>query len=336
LATKVKLGYFAAHEQRSPVELLENSCLAEKSGFQTVWSSDHFHPWFHTGAHGGFAWCWIAALAERTRRIAIGTGVTAPILRYHPAVIAQAFATLADLYPGRIFLGLGSGEAMNETPLGLGWPAYSERIQRFEEAVKIILALWKGDWVNYKGAYFELRDARLYTKPNGKVPLYIAACGSRAALLAGRYADGLLTLPMPMQQYQEIIFPALAKGAQLSNRDENSIEKVLEMEVSYDENYDRALRSCGSWAGTMLRNCVDISDPRVMEENGRAFPIEKLAEHWFIFTEPEMLIKKIDEYARLGFHQIQFLSSSPEEKKFIQIMGEKVIPYFQEASSADS
>jgi coenzyme F420-dependent glucose-6-phosphate dehydrogenase len=175
------IGYWAAHEQYSMHELLKFVVEAEKVRFTTAMTSDHFHPWWHDNAYGNFTWIWIAAAAEHTKRIRFVTGVTAPVYRYHPAIIAQAFASLDVLYPGRIGLGLGSGEAMNEVPLGFDWPRAKARLTRTREAIQIIRELWEGrnddGFVNFNGEYFLLRNAKLYTAPAKRIPIYMAAAG---------------------------------------------------------------------------------------------------------------------------------------------------------------
>jgi len=326
----LELGYFAAHEQRDPSTLLEYSILAEKIGFDMVWSSDHFHPWSHTGASSGFAWSWMATVAALTSKIKIGTGVTAPILRYHPAIIAQFISSMDYMFPGRIFLGLGTGEAMNEVPLGFEWPPIHERLKRLEEAVQIIRMLWTGEWINFKGQYFKLNQARLYTTPKTYVPIYIAACGPKTARIAGKYGDGLLTLPIKKEVYIDKLFPAMRKGAMEVGRTAENIKTVIELEVSYDEDYDKAMSSCRYWAGTKIPNCLDIADPRELETLGQKISDEKLRESWYVFTEPDELIRLIENYLQIGFKSIVFLSSSPDEKKFLEVCKNKIIPYFRE------
>jgi coenzyme F420-dependent glucose-6-phosphate dehydrogenase len=326
----LELGYFAAHEQRDPNTLLEYAILAEKIGFNSVWSSDHFHPWSHTGASSGFAWSWMAAVAALTRKIIIGTGVTAPILRYHPAIVAQFISTMDYMFPGRIFLGLGTGEAMNEEPLGYRWPNYHERLKRLEEAVQIIRMLWTGEWTDFNGEYYKLKQARLYTSPKTNVPIYIAACGPNTAKIAGKYADGLLTLPMRKEIYINKIFPAMKEGASEAGRDAESLKLIIELEVSYDDDYDKAMSSCRYWAGTKLPNCISIPDPRELETLGQTVSNEKLRESWFVFTESEELIKLVEDYLKIGFNSFVFISSSPDEKKFLNIFEKKILPYLNE------
>jgi coenzyme F420-dependent glucose-6-phosphate dehydrogenase len=212
---KLALGYYSDLNQRTPRQALEYAVMAEKEGFDSVCTCDHFHPWVHTGASGGFAWVWLGSLGERTNRVMMGTGLTAPTIRYNPAIVAQAFATLSDLYPSRVFIALGTGEAMNELPLGFDWPSHRERAQRLEEAIKIMRLLWTKEFVDFKGHYYRLSKANLYTKPPTSIPIYVAANGPKVAELAGRLGDGFLTLPFPDSHYKDVLFPAVDRGANL-------------------------------------------------------------------------------------------------------------------------
>jgi len=166
---KLRIGYDCCMELYHPNVFLELAPLAEKAGFDTIWASDHFHPWQDTNASSCFTWAWIAAAAERTKKAPIGTAVTCPMFRYHPAIVAQAFATLRAMYPERIFIGLGTGEALNEVPLGYTWPSVKERIERFEESIQIMRKLWTEEWVDFKGKYYRLKQAKLYVKPTTPV-----------------------------------------------------------------------------------------------------------------------------------------------------------------------
>jgi coenzyme F420-dependent glucose-6-phosphate dehydrogenase len=326
------VGYFAAHEQYSPSTLLEHVKLAEQYGFDDVWSSDHFHPWAHTNANGGQAWAWIGAALASTKKIKIGTGVTPPGYRYHPGLIAQAWATFDEMFPGRTFLTLATGEAMNESPLGFPWPPIKVRQERLEEAVKIIKMLWEKDFVTYKGKYFSLSTANLYTKPKTKIKVYIAANGPKTAYLAGKYADGLLTLPAPFDYYKTKLFPSFEKGAKDAGKDPSTLEKIIEIIVSYDEDFDRAVEGARFWAGALVPFFFNygVYDPRVIESVGRMIAKEYIAQAWMIVTNPEEAIKKTKEYLDAGFTHVQYLSSSPDEEKFIKVWGQKVIPALKE------
>jgi coenzyme F420-dependent glucose-6-phosphate dehydrogenase len=320
-----------AHEQYQPTKLLEFAVAAEKEGFDSVWSSDHFHPWFHTNAAGGFAWVWMAAAAERTKRVKYGTGVTCPLFRYNPAIVAQAFATLGYMYPGRIFLGIGTGEAMNEVPVGYEWPGFKDRTQRLEEAIRVMKLLWTQDWVTFKGRYYHLKRANLYTKPETPIPLYVAASGAKVARLAGKYGEGFLTLPFPESHYRDVLFPALQDGAKEAGRDPSRIDKAIEVYVSYGENYAEALASVRCWAGTLLPFVFKypIADPREIESYGRLIGDKQLTEAWLIGTTSEDHIKWVEKYIKLGFRNLHITSSSPDDLKTIEMYGKEVLPYLR-------
>src|ERR671921_573367 len=173
----VKISIQAAHEQVNPTDLLNDVILMDKNGIARCWSSDHYMPWWHTGAAGGAAWPWLGAALAKTDRIVVDTGVTAPILRYNPAVVAQVFATLGYMFPGKVFLGLGRGESLNEVPTGTSWPSNQERFERLEEAIKFIKLLRMEDWVTFKGKYYRVKDSNLYTKPLQPIPIFVAGIG---------------------------------------------------------------------------------------------------------------------------------------------------------------
>ena len=332
----VKIGYCCAHERFQPLPLLDHGVEAEKAGFDTVWTSDHFHPWWHTGGAGGFCWVWMSALAERTKTVDIGTAVTCPIIRYHPAIVAQAFATLRNMYPNRIFIGLGTGEAMNETLFGNPWPPFKERAARLEEAINIMKLLWSGNFVNFNGKYYKLQKANLYTKPSNPVPIYVAAFGPTVAEIAGRLADGFLTTASTTAaavegHYKDVILPALEKGAKSAGRDPSKITKAFELHLSYDEDYDRALKSARFWAGSLLPAVIKypVADPREIEEYGKMVGDEQLAEAFAVGTNPEDYVRQLEKYIKMGFENVYIMSGSPDELKTIRMYGKHVIPYIK-------
>jgi coenzyme F420-dependent glucose-6-phosphate dehydrogenase len=328
-----RFGLKAAHEQFDPVTLLEHAKLAEKIGFDSIWASDHFHPWSHTGAQSAFAWTWLASVAESTKTLSVGTGVTAPILRYHPAIVAQAFATLGNMYPGRINLGLGTGEALNEAPLGFNWPSVKERLSMLEEAIKVIRALWKGDFVSFRGKYYSLVEAKMYTKTKAKIPIYIAAFGPKAAGLAGRAGDGLYTfMSKPPSYYKEVIFPALRNEARKANKDPEQLSSAAEMIFSYDQDLGKALQSARFWAGSLNPAFFrePVSDPREIERQGREISDEQVRQTYVITNQPEDIIKKARGCFEAGFDEIVFMSSSPNQIRAIEILGQQVLPHLSE------
>jgi len=330
----VQFGYHPLLERFQPGHLLNMAVLAESSGFDSVWASDHFHPWVPSEGCA-FAWSWLASAAERTKRISVGTSVTAPTLRYNPSIVAQAFATLGTLYPGRIFLGLGTGEAMNEVPPGASWPPLRERIARLEEAIKVIRMLWEGSYVDFKGRYYSLNKANLFTKPSKPVPIYVAASGPRVAELAGEYADGFITLGFLEPIYQSVLFPALKKGAEKVGRSASKIVKVAEIHVSYDEDYEKAVDSCRFLAAALLPDMFKHggSDPREIQENASLVGREALVEKFIISNEPDEHIKRLTPFVKHGFDVLDFVSLGPDDGSFIKIFGKKVLPYLRDMRS---
>ncbi len=189
----LRLGYKASAEQFGPRELLEYGVLAEELGFDSVMVSDHFQPWRHHGGHAPYSLAWLAALGERTEKITIGTSVATPTFRYHPAIVAQAMATIAVLNPGRTILGVGTGESLNEVPAtGMEWPKFKERFGRLREAIELMRRLWTEERVTFEGEYYKTANATIYDRPDEPVPIYIAAAGPTASRLAGRVGDGFI------------------------------------------------------------------------------------------------------------------------------------------------
>ena len=326
----MKVGYYASTEVFSPRQIVEYSVLAERVGFDDVWVSDHFHPFVHTGSSCGFPWVILSAIGERTRKVRFGTGVTAPILRYNPAIVAQAFATLGAMYPDRVFLGLGTGEAVNEIPVGCDWPSFRKRVEMLEESIRIIKLLWAGEFVNFKGKYYRLRKANLYTKPERPVPLYLASWGPMVAELSGKYADGHITLPSDAEHYRNVLLPAIERGAKAAGRDPKLIEMIFEIGVSYDEDYDKALEAVKirGYAALPALFRYPICDPREIEDYVTRLSTEAITKSgWQIATTAEDLIKGIEKYVKFGIGEAHFESVSPDENKFLKLFGEKVIPY---------
>jgi coenzyme F420-dependent glucose-6-phosphate dehydrogenase len=329
---RVEIGYQASLEQFQPDVALAHAVLAEKSGFDSIWASDHFLPWYHTDASCGFAWTYLGAVGQATKKIKFGTGVTCPIFRYHPGLVAQAFATMNYMFGNRVFLALGTGEALNEAPLGHEWPSFRTRAERIEEAAVIIRKLFSGETINFKGRHYRLRKAKLYTPPRSKIPIFIAASGPTVAQVAGRLADGFLTLPAAEEYYRDVLFPALKKGARAAKRNFEDIEKAVEMWMSYDEDYDNAMASVRPWAGSLLPVFfkLGVYDPKEIEYHGTLVGDRQLADSWVIATSSEPMIKAVEKFVKLGFTNLHITSSSPDQKKFIQFFGKKALPYLKE------
>jgi coenzyme F420-dependent glucose-6-phosphate dehydrogenase len=327
----VKFGIHAAHEQLNPTDLLDDVIKMEENKIERCWTSDHYMPWWHSGAAGGAAWPWLGAALARTEKIVMGTGVTAPILRYHPAIVAQVFATLGYMFPNRVFLGVGKGEALNEVTSGNHWPSSRERFQRLKEAIHLIKKLWTEKWVTFKGQYYSVKDSNLYTKPERPIPLYVAALGEQSAKLAGEEANGFVTNELDVEKIKNKLFPAIKEGTKKSSKDYQSFERILFIPASYDEDKDKALRSISFWRGAMIKAFyeVDIHDPRKIEENGQVIGNDTLEKMTLVVSSAEEAIKKLQKYVELGFTEIVMTNSSPDRYKFVKLVAEQIIPAFE-------
>ena len=347
-----EIGYWASQEQYSMQQLIDFVKEAEKGGFEATLTSDHFHPWSHTNGRGNFTWAWISAVAERTRKMKFLTGVTAGVYRYNPGIIAQAFASLDVLYPGRIGLGVGSGEAMNEVPLGFDWPSAEIRVERTIEAIQIINNLWNrnrtsnndseennsyevsiddDDFVTFKGKYFKIKNAKLYTPPATNIPLYMAGSGPQAIKAAAKYTDGLITTSKPEQAGE--VFDIFDSAAQEVNKDPDSLQKIAKPKVSYSEDYDKAFKACEFWRTTQIDDAfnTNISDPRILEQKAQQeVSDDEQKKSTIIVTSIEDLITPIEKYFHAGFTQIYINSTSPDEVEFIRLFTKKVLPYFRD------
>jgi len=327
---RLEIGFRAVTEEYPPEELLKQVRAAEDAGFDFVTASDHFHPWFHTGAQSSQAWILLAAAASVTRRVKLGTGVTSPFSRYHPGIVAQSFATLHRISGGRAFLGVGTGEAMNEIPLGLNWPPYRERVEILREAVQVIRMLWKGDFVSFNGRFFRLLNAKLYTRPDPPPRIHVAASGPKMARVAGEIGDGLYTFPLPRGRLRAVL-SSFEDGVRASGRIPEEVDRGVEFLVSYDVDYDAALRRIGRWRGTLIREAFtgNICDPRVIQRKGEELPLEAITERWVVCTDVEDCLPKIEEYIKLGFTRIEVHSSSPDQVEFVR-MFKQHIAYLKE------
>ncbi len=327
----LKLGYKASSEQFGPTELLDYARLAEECGYDSVWISDHFQPWRHSHGHAPFSLAWLGALGAHTRRIVMGTSVLTPTFRYHPAVVAQAFATLGMLFPGRVVLGLGTGESLNEVPASaIQWPEQKERTARFREAVRLIRELWSRERVSFDGQYYQTRLATIYDRPASPVPLYIAGAGPFMAKLAGLEADGFIcTSGKKWELYTQTLLPNLAAGLEASGRAASAgYDRLIEMKVSFDTDGARALADTKFWGALALtpQEKTDVEDPMQMERLADALPVERTASRWIVSTEPAEMVERIGKYVDLGFNHLVFHAPGPDQARFIRLFAERVLP----------
>lgn len=326
----LKLGYKASAEQFSPKDLLAYSVKAEECGFDSVFVSDHFQPWKHTGGHAPFSFSFLGALGAKTERIVMGTSVLTPTFRYHPSIVAHAFGTLGALFPERVILGIGTGESLNEVPAtGMQWPEMKERFARMRESVRLIRQLWTEDRVSFEGDYYTTESATIYDKPDKPVPIYVAAAGPMVAKYAGRMGDGFIcTSGKAMELYTEKLLPNVAEGRSLSSRDVPDYDKMIEVKVSFDTDMDRAMQDTKHWAALALSpdEKMSVEDPLEMEKLADALPVERAASRWIVSTDPEEHVERIKTYYDLGFNHLVFHAPGPDQARFMDLYAEQVMP----------
>jgi coenzyme F420-dependent glucose-6-phosphate dehydrogenase len=331
----LKLGFKASAEQFDPRELVEIAVVAESQGFESVTVSDHFQPWRHEGGHAPFSLAWMAAVGERTSTIQIGTSVMTPTFRYNPAVVAQAFATMGVLYPGRIFLGVGTGEALNEIASGwtAEWPAFKERFARLREAVELMRALWTQDRVSFEGTYYSTTDAFVYDRPDGGIPVYVAAGGPMVARYAGRVGDGFIcTSGKGAELYSEQLIPAVREGAEKAGRDPEAIDRMIEIKLSYDTDAEVALQNTRFWAPLALskEQKHDITDPVEMERAADALPIEQIASRWIVGADPDAVVEEIRQYLGWGLNHLVFHFPGHDQRRAMELFAKDLAPRLRE------
>ncbi len=333
----LKLGYKASAEQFGPSELLEFACLAESLGFDSVWISDHFQPWRHSGGHAPFALAWLGSLGARTSRILMGTSVLTPTFRYHPSVVAQAFATLGVLYPGRVALGIGTGESLNEVPAsGMTWPEPKERTARFKEAVRLIQRLWSEERLSFEGQHYRTEKATIYDRPERPVPIYIAAAGPVMAKFAGEVGEGFIcTSGKAPGLYRDTLMPNLSAGVAQSGREPHEVERMIEMKVSFDSDLERARHDTRHWAALALKpeEKMNVEDPLEMERLADSLSVERAASRWIVSSDPDAIVEGIRPYVELGFNHLVFHAPGPDQTRFLKLFAERVIPLLRRSFS---
>ena len=333
MSSKLKLGYKASAEQFGPRPLLNFAVEAEACGFDSVWISDHFQPWRHTNGHAPFALSWLGAAGERTQRVLLGTSVLTPTFRYQPAVVAQAFGTLGVLNPGRMILGVGSGESLNEVPVTGGeWPSPRERLARLREAVELIRLLLSKDFVTFEGQYYRTRNATIYDRPEQPIPIYISAGGPVAAKYAGRAGDGFIcTSGKGDELYRDKLLPAVEEGAKEAGRDPATIERTIEVKVSFDTDRERALRDTRIWAALALpaEDKAGVEDPREMERRAEAVA-DQAHGRWLVSDDPDEHLEQIRPYIELGFTHLIFHAPGDDQSRFLQLYAKDILPRIRE------
>ena len=328
----IKLGWKAGTEQYPPDELLDYAIAAEEAGFDVIDVSDHFHPWAEAG-QACFVWTWLGAVAARTKKITVGTGVTCPTLRYHPAVIAQAAATVATLMPKRFFLGVGTGEALNEYAATGQWPDYSIRRAQLGEAIDLIRALWTGEKITHRGVYYQTRKAKLYTRPSDAIPIYVSSMVPNSARFAGKYGDGLITVGGEEPDTYGELFQNFSSAAKDAGKDPAGMPRMIEIAVDYTAKQEKAIEARKKyWAGTFVPALFTerIYTPEMSEQNGAVVGSDTIRQAVCVSADPQDHIKLAQKYIDLGFDHLIFHAAGPDQRAFVEGYGRDVLPRLRE------
>jgi TAT-translocated FGD2 family F420-dependent dehydrogenase len=320
---KGMISFMLAHEQFTVPELIRLGASAERAGFDILATSDHFQPWQANERHAGEAWVTLGALGQQTRRAWMGPTVTCPTLRYNPAVVAEAFATLSQLYPGRIFLGLGSGEALNEQAATGQWPAWRERWDRLIEAVTIIRQLWTGNPLQYKGTHYTV-NGRLYDPPAKPIPLLLAANGPKAMKLAGQHGDGLITDPQTWKEHKS----EWESGARAAGKNPSEIPVLVETFVVVGEQSDaQTAAKLWNFLPKAFKGYHNIPDPVQIERQAQAdLPLPKVYGEWTVSTDPNAHVQAIKKLFDSGATIVNIHSGQPDQQKVLDFYGKEVLP----------
>lgn len=318
----IELGYFLSSEEHKPNQLIDHAQMAEQSGFNFIVISDHFHPWVSEQGQSSFVWSVLGGIAHATKKVKIGTAVTCPIMRIHPALVAQAAATVADMMPGRFFLGLGTGEYLNEHIFGDAWPRYEMRKDMLVEAIHIMRELWKGEEYSYDGNYFTVRDARIYTLPDELPPIYVAASGPDSAEMAGELSDGLIStssgdeVVKAFKKHGGSAKPCIGSVKVCWAKSQEAAKKTLEKE----------------WPVSALsgRLHVDLPAPKHFEDAVEAMGKVEIPQDSVFGPKPEPYIKAIQSLQENGFDHIYMHQVGPDQEGFLDFFKSTLLPLLEE------
>jgi G6PDH family F420-dependent oxidoreductase len=321
-----RIGYAASMEQFSPSALLTYCRQAEEQGFATVMASDHFHPWVPSQGQSGFVWSFMGALGATTK-LRFGPGVTPPGYRYHPAVIAQAAATLEEMFPGRFYLGLGAGEALNEHIIGQYWPEAPVRLERLMESIEIIEQLFSGKKVKHRGTHFTIESAKLYTLPPSPPPIYVATSGPIMAYRTGKFTDGIILVGAADEKLRNLL-QRFEQGARDAGKDPATMPKMIQVKVSYAPTLKAATEAAvRDWPnGGMAFPKADIRDPEDFEAMAKLVRPENFKNRVLITPDPDEHVAYLQHFLDLGFDEVYVHNVGREQEPFIKLYGEKVIP----------
>lgn len=324
--TRAAVGYAAMLEQFHPTELVEYCVAAEAAGFSGVMAADHLQPWTPQQGNAAFVWSFMAAAAQRTTGD-IGPGVTCPSFRQHPAIIAQAAATMEAMFPGRFWLGLGSGEALNEHVVAEYWPEVGERIDRMFEAIEVIRKLFSGREVRHRGQYYRMETLRLWTMPEKAPPIFVATAGPITARKVGQFADGLITVGASEEKIETAI-AAFIEGCLAAGKDPLELPRILQLHLSWAPTDEEAMANAlREWPnGGMKFSKQDIRSPRDFEQMARLVRPEDFEGRMLISAEPEAHRREIQRFLDLGFDKVYLHNVGRNQREWIEVFGREVLP----------
>lgn len=325
------IGFMLPHEQFPVPKLVEYGIAAERAGFDLLATSDHLQPWQANEGHSGQAWVTMAAVGQRTQHVWIGPTVTCPTFRYNPVVVAQAFASLNLLTPGRIFLGIGSGEAINEEASTGSWPKWDERSERFIEAAELIRKLWAGQQVSHKGKFYSA-NAKLYDAPATSIPLLMAANGPKAMRRAGQYADGLITDPKTWKQYKT----EFEAGARAAGKEGGRMPVLVEQYAVVGTKQE-AEKAAQLWrfGPKAFKKYYNVRDPEEIErEANRDIPLEQVYADWPVGTDPKVHLKAVQELFDSGATIVNIHSGQADLSPVIEFYGKEILPKVRQRAAA--
>jgi coenzyme F420-dependent glucose-6-phosphate dehydrogenase len=312
-----RLGYALSSEEHGAISLVRNAALAEEAGFEFALISDHYHPWIDAQGHSPFVWSVLGGIARETSKLEVGTGVTCPMIRTHPAIIAHAAATTADLFEGRFFLGVGTGENLNEHILGDHWPPYDERREMLEEAIEIMRGLWAGELFSYRGEHYVVENARIYDVPSDPIRIRVAASGPESATIAGKFGDGLIvTSP------QRDVLDAYVDGG----GDGPIYGQVTVCWASTEAEARKTMHRIWPTAGLQGDLTQELPLPKHFEDAASLVTPESLAEHTPLGRDPEPYIAAVREYLDAGVENVYIHQVGSDQEGFIQFFREELQP----------
>jgi coenzyme F420-dependent glucose-6-phosphate dehydrogenase len=314
------IGFALSSEEHRPLDLVRYAAQAEEAGFDYALVSDHFHPWIDKQGQSPFVWSVIGGIAEATENLRLGTGVTCPMIRIHPAIVAQAAATSAAMLPGRFFLGVGTGENLNEHILGDRWPEAAVRLEMLEEAIEVIRLLWQGGYQSHHGRYYTVEEARIYTLPDELPPIYVAASKPNAAELAGQMGDGLISTS-PDAELVEEFESAGGEGK----------PKLGQVTVCFAESEAEARKTAFEWwpnAALTGDLSQELALPRHFEGAAEMVSEDDVAEKVVCGSEPDRYFEQIDAYADAGFDHVYLHQVGADQESFFRFAQEQLLPRY--------